>query len=260
VGGFNTVPGYGFLRKAIALNVLPVLIHGLNESSLMWQGWKCHEAFSQALCPDLPGFGVNQQPAEFDFSLVGYAAWLNSYLVDFQGPFLLVGHSMGGYVALEYLSRYSSHVKGVVLVNSYAAADTEQRKQNREQAIAMLGKNPEAYIRMFVQSLFQPEPHWLKRPEGRLLKRQMKGLNPLVIQRVLNGLKERSCQKATVKKWAAKVHYIYGSADALLEPSMLRAEVSEVGAHSLCIEGKGHMLPWQAQEEVQGYISTQFEL
>lgn len=226
----------------------------------MWQGWKCHEAFSQALSPDLPGFGVNQGTAEFDFSLAGYAAWLNSYLENFQGPFLLVGHSMGGYVALEYLSRYSPQVMGVVLVNSYSSADTEQRKQNRDQAIAMLGKNPEAYIRMFIQSLFQPEPQWLQRPEGRLLKRQMEGLDSLIIQRVLMGLKERSCHKATVKKWASKVRYIYGSADAILESSMLQAELLEVGAQGLCIDGKGHMLPWQAQEIVQGYISKQFNL
>jgi hypothetical protein len=56
------------------------------------------------------------------------------------------------------------------------------------------------------------------------------------------------------------VHYIYGSADAMLEPTMLEEEISEVGAYGLCIDGKGHMLPWQAQDEVQGYISKQFDL
>jgi pimeloyl-ACP methyl ester carboxylesterase len=242
------------------LTPVPVLIHGLNESSFMWQSWKCTEAFRHAICLDLPGFGGNPASADFSFGIPAYADWLQEHLMGNAGPFLLVGHSMGGYVALEYLHRYPLKVAGIVLVNSYASADTEKRKQNREQAIAMLGVNPEAYFRMFIQSLFQPELYWLKRPEGRLLRRQMKGLNPELMQRVLSGLKERNCHKATVEKWKSKVHYLYGSADAMLEPKMLEEEISEVGAYGLCIDGKGHMLPWQAQDEVQGYISKQFDL
>jgi pimeloyl-ACP methyl ester carboxylesterase len=260
VVGFGIGRKSRFFYKAVGLKPVVVLIHGLNESAVMWQGWKCHEGFRNSICPDFPGFGGNQVGPDFDFSMAGYAQWLHSYLSDKKGPFLLVGHSMGGYVALAYLHRYPLKVAGIVLVNSYASADTEHRRQNREQAIAMLGKNPAAYFRLFVESLFQPEPYWQKRPEGRLLQRQMKGLNPTIIQRVLHGLKERQCHKATVAEWKSKVHYVYGSADSMLESSILEKEILEVGAHSLCIAGKGHMLPWQAQEAVQGYISKQFNL
>lgn len=258
--GFGNEVEFSFLYKTTTVRVLPVLIHGLNESSLMWQGWKGNEVFRNAFCPDLPGFAGNQELPEFEVSMAGYAEWLNFQLLKFEGPFLLVGHSMGGYLALEYLSRHAVQVKGIVLVNSYASADTEQRKRNREQAIALLGKNPEAYFRMFLASLFEPEPEWLKRPEGKLMCRQMEGLNPEFIQRFLNGLKERRCHKATVAKWKSLVHYVYGSADAMLDSEMLEKEIMEVGAQGLCIRGKGHMLPWQAQEEVQVYISKQFDL
>jgi pimeloyl-ACP methyl ester carboxylesterase len=48
---------------------------------------------------------------------------------------ILVGHSMGGYVALAFAELYPEYVKGLALLNSTASADSEERKLNRDRAI-----------------------------------------------------------------------------------------------------------------------------
>jgi pimeloyl-ACP methyl ester carboxylesterase len=50
---------------------------------------------------------------------------------------ILVGHSMGGYVALAFAELYPEYVKGLAL-NSTARADSEERKQNRISAVKHL--------------------------------------------------------------------------------------------------------------------------
>ena len=79
--GFGNEVEFSFLYKTTTVRVLPVLIHGLNESSLMWQGWKGNEVFRNAFCPDLPGFAGNQELPEFEISMAGYAEWLNFQLL-----------------------------------------------------------------------------------------------------------------------------------------------------------------------------------
>ncbi|WP_375418562.1 alpha/beta fold hydrolase [uncultured Hymenobacter sp.] len=53
------------------------------------------------LAPDLPGFGGQAAPAGFDYSVGSYVAWLMGYIAEHKLPhFLLLGHSMGGKIAL----------------------------------------------------------------------------------------------------------------------------------------------------------------
>jgi len=44
---------------------------------------------------------------------------------------VMVGHSMGGYVALEMVRNYPERVSGLVLVSSHIFADTSEKKQSR---------------------------------------------------------------------------------------------------------------------------------
>jgi pimeloyl-ACP methyl ester carboxylesterase len=44
---------------------------------------------------------------------------------------ILVGHSMGGYVALAFAELYPEYVKGLALLNSTARADSEERIEDR---------------------------------------------------------------------------------------------------------------------------------
>src|SRR5699024_11688669 len=66
----------------------------------------------------------------------------------------LIGHSMGGYVALAFLEAYPEKVMGVALLNSTATADTAERKKERDQVISISRKYKRTFVKMAVTNLF----------------------------------------------------------------------------------------------------------
>lgn len=50
----------------------------------------------------------------------------------------LVGHSMGGYVALAFCERHPEMLDGLVLFSSTPNADTEEKRENRRREIALV--------------------------------------------------------------------------------------------------------------------------
>lgn len=68
-------------------------------------------------------------------SIDGWAAQL---LDEVEGPFVVVGASMGGYCALALARRAPERVLGIVLAGSRAGADSEERRRSRDEQIAAL--------------------------------------------------------------------------------------------------------------------------
>jgi 3-oxoadipate enol-lactonase len=91
------------------------------------------------LLPDLRGFGESQ-PAETDFAMSDFAADLAGLLDQLKiEQAAVVGHSMGGYVALAFVRAYPERLLGLGLVSSQALADTPENKAGRyKQAEAIL--------------------------------------------------------------------------------------------------------------------------
>ena len=132
-----------------------VLLHGFCETAEMW--FPFADALSehyQIICPDLPGFG--NSPLSEDISIESAADDLVEYLqsLDIQ-QFVVIGHSLGGYVALAMAEKYPEMVRGLGLLNSNAVADDEEGKHKRDKALLFLKKHPvQKFIEPFIPSLF----------------------------------------------------------------------------------------------------------
>ena len=70
--------------------------------------------------PALPGFGGTAELPGDRFDLDGYAAWLGGFLdaVGIDGPVVLVGHSFGGAVSIQFAHDHQDRVRTLVLINS----------------------------------------------------------------------------------------------------------------------------------------------
>lgn len=101
-------------------NPVVVLVHGLgDEASTIWE--RTVELLKNDYCVvsfDLPGFGQSSKSNEL-YSPLNYAKIIRYITQTYvKKPFHLVGHSMGGAIALKYTSMYPSDVNSLVLVDA----------------------------------------------------------------------------------------------------------------------------------------------
>jgi 3-oxoadipate enol-lactonase len=113
-----------------------LFIHGYPLDRSIWthqvaalDGWT-------RIAPDLRGMGQSDAP-DLGYNMETYASDLAA-LLDLLGvdKAVLVGLSMGGYVAFEFLRRWRDRVRAFVLVDTRAEADTPEGKKNRDAAAA----------------------------------------------------------------------------------------------------------------------------
>jgi pimeloyl-ACP methyl ester carboxylesterase len=96
-----------------------LLIHGVAGSSLAWVPLFEHLSASyRVIAPDLLGHGQSDKPRA-DYSLGAFAVWLRDFLDALDIPAAtLVGHSLGGGVALQLVYQHRQYCRRLVLVNS----------------------------------------------------------------------------------------------------------------------------------------------
>ena len=98
-----------------------ILVHGIAASHHNWddlipelvgEGYSCYAL-------DLLGHGDSPKPASrayrMDWLYEHFAGWIHS--LRLTEPAILIGHSLGGYLALEYARRVSAWTRGLLLVN-----------------------------------------------------------------------------------------------------------------------------------------------
>lgn len=134
-----------------------VLLHGFLETSDMWNNLipelsKHH----QVICIDLLGHGQTD--------CIGYVhtmeAMADAVLFVLNhlkiGKAHVIGHSMGGYVALALAEKQPQLFTGLCLMNSTFEADDDERKLLRTRANKMAQTNFENLVRMSFANLFAP--------------------------------------------------------------------------------------------------------
>ncbi len=85
---------------------------------------------------------------------------------------IFVGHSMGGYVALAFAELYPDTMKGLVLLNSTARADSEERKKNRDRAIKAVKQSFVNFISLSIGNLFSENNRERLAPRSKTSKKR----------------------------------------------------------------------------------------
>lgn len=143
-------------KKCAPADVPLVLLHGFCEDASLWTGLSAALADLPVVAIDLPGFGQSDLPAEP--TMEAYATAVHSAL-DALGiaRCVLVGHSLGGYVALEFAARWPDRLAGMGLFHSHPFPDNEERKTARMRGVEMVrsGKR-DLYVAQLFPNLFAP--------------------------------------------------------------------------------------------------------
>ncbi len=150
-----------------------VLLHGFLENLTMWDSIKPELVKrNRVVCIDLLGHG-NTECFGYVHTMdlmADVVAKVLSYLKIRRS--ILVGHSMGGYVALAFAETYPDNVKGLCLMNSTSRADSDDRIALRNRAINAVKENYKNIIKMSIGNLFRPKNRTLFKEEIKNIKKE----------------------------------------------------------------------------------------
>ncbi|MCA0383613.1 MAG: alpha/beta hydrolase [Bacteroidetes bacterium] len=136
-----------------------VLLHGFGEDSHVFDALLPHLPTGyQYILPDLPGSGASPLQPTISNSIDAMAAAILA-LLEAEGlsSFTVLGHSMGGYIALAMMEQKPNAINGVGLIHSTAFADSEEKKTNRRKSIAFIQENgAAAFLKTAIPGLFAP--------------------------------------------------------------------------------------------------------
>ena len=132
-----------------------VLLHGFLGSHEIWKPVADNLSKSyRVISIDLPGHG--QTPCfGYAHSMDLMAKCVKSVLDSLKlKKYVLIGHSMGGYVALAFADLFPEHLRGICLFHSTAFPDSEEKKRDRLRAIEVVKANKTVYTRNTIRNLF----------------------------------------------------------------------------------------------------------
>lgn len=150
----NTLISYSDTGKGTAV----ILLHGFLENQTMWQDLVLElRQKNRVITIDLLGHGKTE--------CLGYMQTMEENAEVVQAVLsklrirkaVIVGHSMGGYVALAFAELFPEKMKGLVLLNSTSFEDSPERKINRDRAIKAVKKEYGTFIRLSIANLFSPD-------------------------------------------------------------------------------------------------------
>lgn len=232
-----------------------ILLHGFLENKKMWDAFV--PEFSKkyrVITIDLLGHGKSE-PLGYVHSMEDNADVVHAVLSELRlRKAVFVGHSMGGYVALAFAELYPETVKGLVLLNSTARADSDERKTNRDRAIKAVKQNYTNFVRLSIANLFSENNRERLADEIENVKNEAVKTPLQGIVASLEGMKIRKDREVLLHFSAYPMMLILGKKDPVLnyEESLEQIDGTKV---ELVTFPDGHMSWIENRKELIGVLS-----
>ncbi|NJK87632.1 MAG: alpha/beta fold hydrolase [Bacteroidales bacterium] len=205
-----------------------VFLHGYLESLDIWEPFtdKLKNTF-RIIRIDIPGHGRSGILDETH--TMNKMAEAVKYVVENLSieKFILVGHSMGGYVTLAFANLFSEMLLGFVLFHSTPLADTEEKKQNRDREIELIksGKK-ELIVNTNIPKGFATDNLTKLADEVQRAKQIGNETSNEGIITLLNGMKTRADHSQNLKETTLPHLWILGIKDNYIVFDSIRQKIN----------------------------------
>ena len=219
-----------------------VFLHGFMESLDVWDDMveKLSKDF-RVITVDLLGHGQSGNVGPIH-SMDIMAQEVKAILDDLGiGQVALVGHSMGGYVALEFLKDYPQMVKCLVLFHSTPFPDTDERKASRDEMIKDIKSGRKVPLaKDFVKKTFAPEN--VKKFEKKIGFFKIIAINTSNegIIAALEGMKVRPSYVDVLEKQEIPILWMLGKNDQFIPVDVYKQVELPGSAEIFVLEHSGH--------------------
>ncbi|RYY92628.1 MAG: alpha/beta fold hydrolase [Chitinophagaceae bacterium] len=234
-----------------------VLLHGFGEDSRVWDRQAPLAEHCRLLTPDLPGSGNTAAPETWSMESLAEAV---RDRLDAEGinRCMLVGHSMGGYVALAFAERWPERLLGLGLFHSTSFADTAAKVDTRRKGIDFIRRQgADAFMKTSTPNLYSPATRE-RRPE--LIEKSMAeatGMDPDALIGYYEAMIARPDRTHVLKEAEIPVLFILGRHDNAvpLADGLAQCHLPRVSQVHL-LEEAGHMGMRECPEQANQHLLT----
>lgn len=235
-----------------------ILIHGFCETLEIWNGLaeklaKKYEVF----VIDLPGFGNSRLPPA-PFSIIDISEkilkWIDQLKINLP---VVIGHSLGGYVALAMASHDQNKIAGLGLFHSTPHSDSEERKANRSRVIEFVKKNGVGpFVDTYVPGLFFDMRHHAIPLVDRIARKTTKE----TLLAYTSAMRERPSSIDFLTDFEKPVLVLAGEKDSIIPMESVRHYGALPKKSTVCIlKETAHMGMFEKPQEAEAAI-TEFIL
>jgi len=220
-----------------------LLLHGFLESKMIWNEFaeELQTDFT-VISIDLPGHGETEMIAGIHSMKLMSEVVKTVLFSEGVMKAVVIGHSMGGYVALQFAVDNEEMILGLVLFHSHASADSDEARENRQRTINIVRQNHGGFIMQFIPDLFDPQHVSEYSREIEKLQKQASLLAPEAIIAALSGMRDRPNQLQYLSLSPNPVLFIIGKQDSRIPYSQVIAQAA-IPSHAemLLLGDVGHM-------------------
>jgi pimeloyl-ACP methyl ester carboxylesterase len=244
---------------------LPVLlVHGFPLDHTMWNAQV--EALAgrfRVIAPDLRGFGqssLGDVDPNIGVSMERYADDLVELLdtLGIQQPIILVGFSMGGYVAWQFVRKHPNRLRALVQCDTKAVADTNEARAARlkmAEQISEWGSGRVAEMmgpRLLARRSFDAKPEVVA-----AVRRVVESTSPAAIAAAQRGMAARPDVTSLLSSIHIPALVLVGQEDVISPPAEMRSIAAAIpDAHFAEVPGAGHMTTMENPEAVNAALRS----
>lgn len=222
-----------------------LLVHGYPLDHGMWRHQAGAFAGWRTVAPDLRGLGRSSAP-DIGYSMAAYADDLAALLDAIGvGQAVLMGLSMGGYVAFELLRRHRERVRALILADTRAQPDTAEGRQARDASMLTAREHGVAAIAdAMLPRLVGPAASPALREE---LRAMMAAAPVAGIVGALTAMRDRPDSRPLLPTLTGlPTLVLVGAEDVLAPPTDSELMAQGIpGARLVVLQGAGHLAPME---------------
>jgi len=233
-----------------------MLVHGFPLDRRIFDGVAATlAARHRVVAPDLPGFGKSRRTGTLTMDamadeLIELAESLH------LGKFVLAGLSMGGYVAQAVVRRRPELLRGLVLIDTKAAADDEAGRAGRDtMAAAARERGTPAVVEQMLPKMLHPAAYADRPPLVERLRQIMLSQDAETLAQASLAMRDRPDFAADLGRLPCPLLVVVGDADQIA-PVKVAEQMSRAapGSQLSTIIGAGHLTTMERAAEVASAI------